>query len=129
VVAWLSWVHGVEARPSAWLGFAYVTLFSQLLGFFAWYKALAIGGIARVSQVQLLQTFMTLGFAAVVAGERPSLATWAFAVAVVAVVAAQRASAIAFVPRGASAVAAAPRPGVAPAPAQVCPASPTDTHR
>ncbi|RPH43359.1 MAG: DMT family transporter [Burkholderiales bacterium] len=95
VVAWLSWVHGVQARPSAWLGFAYVTLFSQLLGFFAWYKALAIGGIARVSQVQLLQTFMTLAFAAAVAGERPTLATWGFAAAVVAVVAAQRATGIA----------------------------------
>lgn len=90
VVAALSWHHGVSARPSAWLGFAYVTLFSQLLGFFAWYKGLAIGGIARVSQVQLLQTFMTLGFAALVGGERPDLATWAFAAAVVAVVAAQR---------------------------------------
>ncbi|MFN7642614.1 MAG: DMT family transporter [Burkholderiales bacterium] len=126
VVAWLSWVHGVEARPSAWLGFAYVTLFSQLLGFFAWYKALAIGGIARVSQVQLLQTFMTLGFAAVVAGERPTLATWAFAAAVVAVVAAQRASAIAFLPRGGSTVAAATPPAVSPAPAQARPAIPTD---
>jgi drug/metabolite transporter (DMT)-like permease len=90
VVAWLSWRHGVQARPSAWLGFAYVTLFSQLLGFFAWYKALAIGGIARVSQVQLLQTFMTLAFAAALVGERPDMTTWAFAAAVVAVVAAQR---------------------------------------
>jgi drug/metabolite transporter (DMT)-like permease len=90
VVAWLSGSHGVQARPSAWLGFAYVSLFSQLLGFFAWYKGLALGGIARVSQVQLLQSFMTLGFAALVVGERPDAATWAFAAAVVAVVAAQR---------------------------------------
>jgi drug/metabolite transporter (DMT)-like permease len=90
VVAWLSWTHGVQARPSAWLGFAYVTLFSQLLGFFAWYKGLALGGIARVSQVQLLQTFLTLGFAAMVGGERPDPATWAFAAAVVGVVALQK---------------------------------------
>ena len=72
---------------------------------------------------------MTLGFAAVVAGERPTLATWAFAAAVVAVVAAQRASAIAFVPRGASAVAAAMPPAISPAPAQARPASPTDPDR
>jgi drug/metabolite transporter (DMT)-like permease len=90
IVAALTWIHGIEARPSAWLGFAYVTLFSQFLGFFAWYKGLALGGIARVSQVQLLQTFMTLGFAALVAGESPGASTWAFAAAVVAVVAAQR---------------------------------------
>jgi drug/metabolite transporter (DMT)-like permease len=95
VVAWLGWRHGVDARPSAWLGFAYVALFSQFLGFFAWYRGLALGGIARVSQVQLLQTFMTLAFAAAFFGERPGLATWGFAAAVVAVVAAQRATAIA----------------------------------
>ena len=97
-VAWLTWRHGVEARPSAWLGFAYVTLVSQLFGFFAWYKGLALGGIARVSQVQLLQTFMTLGFAALVAGESPDAATWAFAAAVVAVVALQRLAPVAAPP-------------------------------
>ena len=89
-VAWLAWRHGLDARPSAWLGFAYVSLFSQFLGFFAWYRGLAIGGIARVSQVQLLQTFMTLAFAALLGGETPGATTWAFAAAVVAVVAAQR---------------------------------------
>ena len=120
VVAWLSWRHGVQARPSAWLGFAYVTLFSQLLGFFAWYKALAIGGIARVSQVQLLQTFMTLAFAAALVGERPDMTTWAFAAAVVAVVAAQRLT-------GIGSVRTAPAPataGVPTAPATVAAAVP-----
>jgi drug/metabolite transporter (DMT)-like permease len=90
VVAWLGWRHGIDARPSAWLGFAYVTLFSQFLGFFAWYKGLALGGIVRVSQVQLLQTFMTLGFAASVGGERPGADTVAFAAAIVGIVAVQR---------------------------------------
>jgi drug/metabolite transporter (DMT)-like permease len=47
----------------AWAGFAYVTVLSQYLGFFAWNAGLALGGIARVSQVQLLQTFVTLGIA------------------------------------------------------------------
>ncbi|GEO12777.1 DMT family transporter [Microvirga aerophila] len=47
----------------SWLGFAYVTLMSQYLGFFAWNAGLAMGGIAHVSQVQLLQTFITLLFA------------------------------------------------------------------
>lgn len=98
VVAWLSWRHGVDARPSAWVGFVYVTLFSQWLGFFAWYKALALGGIARVSQVQLLQTFMTLAFAAALGLERPDAATWLFALAVVAVVALQRRTPVASAP-------------------------------
>ncbi|MEP7057422.1 MAG: DMT family transporter, partial [Caldimonas sp.] len=39
-------------RASAWGGFAYVTLFSMWLGFFAWYRGLALGGTVRVSQVQ-----------------------------------------------------------------------------
>lgn len=45
---------------SAYACFAYLALFSQLLGFFAWNKGLALGGVARVSQTQLLQPFITL---------------------------------------------------------------------
>lgn len=70
----------------AWLGFAYVTLFSMWLGFFAWYRGLALGGVMRVSQVQLLQPFLTLLFAVPVLGERLDGATLLFAAAVVAVV-------------------------------------------
>ncbi len=57
-------------RMSAWVGFAYVTLFSMWLGFFAWYRGLALGGTVRVSQVQLLQPFLALLFAVPVLGER-----------------------------------------------------------
>lgn len=42
---------------------------SQLLGFFAFYRGLALAGIARASQVQLLQLFLTIGFAATLFGE------------------------------------------------------------
>lgn len=45
---------------STYIGFLYLSLISQLLGFFLWYKGLSIGGIARVSQVQLLQIFITI---------------------------------------------------------------------
>jgi hypothetical protein len=45
-----------------------------------------MGGQARVSQTQLLQTFVTLACAALINGESVDLWTWAFAVAVVAVV-------------------------------------------
>jgi drug/metabolite transporter (DMT)-like permease len=86
-VLWM--LPGVEWRQPwpVWAGFAYVAVFSQLVGFFAWNRGLAIGGVARVSQVQLLQLFMTLGFAWLLLGEAISGLTLAFAVAVVATVA------------------------------------------
>lgn len=73
-------------RPSAWGGLAYVTLFSMWLGFFAWYRGLALGGVMRVSQVQLLQPFLALLFAVPVLGERLDATTLLFALLVVAVV-------------------------------------------
>ncbi|MCE1251175.1 MAG: DMT family transporter [Comamonadaceae bacterium] len=53
----------------AWLGLAYVSLFSMLLGFIFWYRGLAQGGIAAVGQLQLLQPFMGLGLAALLLHE------------------------------------------------------------
>jgi drug/metabolite transporter (DMT)-like permease len=73
-------------RWSAWLGFAYVSLFSMWLGFFAWYRGLALGGVMRVSQVQLLQPFLALLFAVPVLGEPLKPLTMLFALAVMAVV-------------------------------------------
>jgi drug/metabolite transporter (DMT)-like permease len=49
--------------------FAYVSVVSMWLGFFAWYRALALGGIGRVGQLQLLQPFMTIFAAALFFGE------------------------------------------------------------
>ncbi|HEY0857260.1 MAG TPA: DMT family transporter [Albitalea sp.] len=74
------------ARASAWLGFAYVTLFSMWLGFFAWYRGLALGGTVRVSQVQLVQPFLALLFAVPVLGERLDATTVVFSLAVIATV-------------------------------------------
>jgi len=48
----------------AWIGLIYVSLFSMLIGFVFWYRGLAQGGIAAVSQLQLLQPFFGLGLAA-----------------------------------------------------------------
>jgi len=48
----------------AWIALGYVSLFSMLIGFIFWYKALAKGGIATVSQLQLLQPFSGLAFSA-----------------------------------------------------------------
>jgi drug/metabolite transporter (DMT)-like permease len=71
---------------AAWGGFAYVTLFSMWLGFFAWYRGLALGGTVRVSQVQLVQPFLSLLFAVPLLGERLDATTVAFALAVIACV-------------------------------------------
>ena len=78
--------EAASVRLVAWGGFAYVTLFSMWLGFFAWYRGLALGGVMRVSQMQLLQPFLTLLFAVPVLGERLNLVTVLFALAVIAVV-------------------------------------------
>jgi drug/metabolite transporter (DMT)-like permease len=73
-------------RGSAWFGFGYVALFSMWIGFFAWYRALALGGTVRVSQVQLLQPFLALLAAVPLLGERLEPLTLAFSLAVIGVV-------------------------------------------
>jgi drug/metabolite transporter (DMT)-like permease len=75
----------VPLKP--WLGLLYVALFSQWIGFFAWNAGMAIGGIARVSQVQLLQPFITFALAALVNRETITPQIILFAAAVVATVA------------------------------------------
>jgi len=72
--------------PAAWWGFAYVAVFSMWLGFFAWYRGLALGGTVRVSQVQLVQPFLGMLFAVPLLGERLDAVTLVFAVAVIATV-------------------------------------------
>jgi drug/metabolite transporter (DMT)-like permease len=75
-----------SASAAAWGGFAYVTLFSMWLGFFAWYRGLALGGTVRVSQVQLLQPFLALLFAVPILGERLEPVTLLFSLAVIGTV-------------------------------------------
>ncbi len=79
-----------NASATAWTGFIYLALFSQLIGFFAWYQGMAIGGVAKVGQLQLLQTFVTLGAAALLLGEQITWFEIAFALLVVAIVAVGR---------------------------------------
>lgn len=83
---WLAPAEPASLPASAWWSFAYVALFSQYLGFFFWNAGLAIGGIARVGQIQLLQPFVTLGIAATLNREIVGGDTLLFALAVVACV-------------------------------------------
>jgi drug/metabolite transporter (DMT)-like permease len=78
IVAWRVLQVGLSASPAAWLGFAYVSLVSMYLGFFAWYYALALGGVARIGQLQLAQPVLTMLWSAMLLGER---VTWEMALA------------------------------------------------
>jgi drug/metabolite transporter (DMT)-like permease len=73
-------------KPVAWFAFAYVAVFSMWLGFFAWYRGLALGGTVRVSQIQLIQPFLSMLFAVPLLGESLDTVTLGFGVAVIAVV-------------------------------------------
>ncbi len=70
-----------------WLGFIYLTLVSQLLGFFLWNSAMAIGGIAAVSQTQLLQVFFSLLISNFLFGEQMGSSVWFFAILIILIVA------------------------------------------
>jgi drug/metabolite transporter (DMT)-like permease len=84
-LAALSWPAG-PIKASAWWGFGYVGVFSMWLGFFAWYRGLALGGTVRVSQVQLVQPFLSMLFAVPLLGERLDAVTVGFGLAVIATV-------------------------------------------
>jgi drug/metabolite transporter (DMT)-like permease len=82
---WFAPVDAAAVSRMAWGGFMYVALFSMWIGFFAWYRALALGAV-RVSQIQLIQPFISLLFAVPLAGERLDAMTMVFAIAVIATV-------------------------------------------
>ena len=76
--------RGITSAVSTatWASFAYLALMSQLVGFFAWNKGLAMGGVAKIGQVQLLQTFMTLAAASLFFGDVLTVRSVAFALLV-----------------------------------------------
>lgn len=84
--ALLAW-PAAPVAPSAWAGLVYVGLFSMWAAFFAWYRALVMGGAVLVSQVQVLQPFFAIAFAVPLLGEALDPMTIGFALAVIATVA------------------------------------------
>jgi len=60
---------GYTPSGASLIGFAYLSFVSMFLGFFAWYRGLALGGIARVGQLQLAQPVMTLAWGHLLLGE------------------------------------------------------------
>lgn len=89
IITLLVWGEPINwnASVAAWGGFLYLALFSQFIGFFAWYQGLALGGVAKVGQLQLLQTFVTLVAAALILGEQVTVTEIVFACIVVLIVA------------------------------------------
>jgi drug/metabolite transporter (DMT)-like permease len=79
----------------AMFGFLYVSIFSMFLGFFAWYRGLLLGGVARIGQVQLFQPFLTILASALFLGEPLTLTTVGFAAGTIACVALGKRTAIA----------------------------------
>lgn len=81
---------GEAISASSWLSFAYLGSVSMFLGFIFWYRGLALGGIVRVSQVQLLQVFLTLCWSALLLGEKLAPTMWIAATIVVLMIAIAR---------------------------------------
>ena len=73
-----------SASATQWLAFAYLACVSMFLGFFAWYRGLAIGPMAQVSQVQLVQPVLSITWSALLLRERVGWATVVGGLAVVA---------------------------------------------
>ena len=69
-IAALTWPASfADIAAPAWAGLAYVSVFSMLVGFVFWYRGLALGGVAGVGQLQLLQPFFGLALAGLFLGE------------------------------------------------------------
>jgi drug/metabolite transporter (DMT)-like permease len=90
LMLWRWPVSFADVSWPAWAGLAYVSLFSMMIGFVFWYRGLALGGIAGVGQLQLLQPFMALGWAGLLLREQVSPIMWLVTLAVVACVAGTR---------------------------------------
>ncbi|MFS0716948.1 DMT family transporter [Arthrobacter sp. 1P04PC] len=71
------------ADPGQWAAFGYLAVVSMFLGFFAWYRGLALGPMAKVSQIQLVQPVLSIGWAALLLGEPVGWLTAAGGLAVI----------------------------------------------
>lgn len=91
-MVWILWPNSFAAvSVSAWLGLTYISLFSMLFGFIFWYRGLALGGIAAVGQLQLIQPFFGFLLATLLLHESVSLAmVWVTMVAVLCVAGAKK---------------------------------------
>ena len=73
----------LQAPVEAWMSLLYLGIVSQFLAYVAWYGGMAVGGIARVGQIQYLQPFLMIGFSVLFLGESISWLTISLAIIVV----------------------------------------------
>ena len=86
IVLWLETNGHYNPGAGAWTSLVLLGVSSMYVGFFAWYRGLALAGIARGSQVQQLQSLLTLGWSALLLGERITASTVLAALAVLVAV-------------------------------------------
>lgn len=84
-LAILTWPDG-PISTGAWMGFLYLSVMSMWVGFFFWYRGLALGGTVRVSQAQLVQPILGMALSVPLLGEVLDATTAAFGVAIVGTV-------------------------------------------
>ena len=84
VLTGISMTQAPTGGPVAWTAFGYLAVVSMFLGFFAWYRGLAIGPMVRVSQVQLVQPVLTICWAALFLHEQLTWPTLLGGLAVIA---------------------------------------------
>jgi drug/metabolite transporter (DMT)-like permease len=93
VLAWLLWKQGFHASAGVIVALLFMGVFNQYVAFFGWYKAMARVGVARASQLQLLQPFMTVIVAALFLSEVVHWDTWlALAIVIATVFVARKAA-------------------------------------
>lgn len=70
ILTWLSVAaHAPTGGPAEWSALAYLAVVSMFLSYFAWYRGLAIGPMASVSQVQLVQPILGVCWAVLLVRE------------------------------------------------------------
>jgi drug/metabolite transporter (DMT)-like permease len=78
LASYLVWRGGINHidSPAAWFGLSYQVLVSQFLGFAFYYRGLALGGVARMSQIQQLQSVLAVLAAGIILAERIEVQLW-----------------------------------------------------
>ena len=98
LILWWRTRDSYDTTTTEWASLILLGVSSMYLGFFAWYRGLAMAGVAYGGQVQQLQALLTLLWSALLLGEVVGWGTIAAAVVVVVAVAwAQRSRAPSFV--------------------------------
>jgi drug/metabolite transporter (DMT)-like permease len=86
IVLWVETSGRYDPGVGAWTSLVVLGVSSMYVGFFAWYRGLALAGIAHGGQVQQLQALLTLGWSALLLGERVTASTVLAALAVIVAV-------------------------------------------